>query len=168
MILLTDKQIDFIELDIRSKGISMESLQHDLLDHICCILEREWDGTGSFESVYENVIVRFYKNELKEVEQETILLLQYKNYYKMKKTMMKSGMIAAILIVLGSFFKYMFWNGASVLLLSGVLLFAFVFLPLVCILQTRELKTSREKLTLVLGTAIGVLYSLSMTFQAMH
>ena len=44
MYLLSDKQIDHILSDIRRRGVEMEDLQYNLLDHICCILEQELEA----------------------------------------------------------------------------------------------------------------------------
>ena len=38
---LNDQQIDYILSDIGARGVEMESLQLNLLDHICCIVERD-------------------------------------------------------------------------------------------------------------------------------
>ena len=62
---LTDQQIDFISNDIQSRGIAMVSLQHDLLDHVCCVIERELEPGGDFEQCYLLVIKRFFNTELK-------------------------------------------------------------------------------------------------------
>src|SRR5205085_10246781 len=102
---ITSEQIDFIQTDIVNHGIDMKSLKADLLDHICCIIETEYDGIEDFKEFYNEVLKRFYKKELKEVQEETKLHLTFKNYYVMKKIMIYSGAFTAISLLLGSFFK---------------------------------------------------------------
>jgi hypothetical protein len=41
------------------------------------------------EEVYRKVLPRFFKKELREIQEETDLLLTFKNYYAMKKVMIK-------------------------------------------------------------------------------
>lgn len=82
---VSDEQIEFILNDIKQRGVEMEDLQLNLLDHICCILEQELKEEKDFETTYQKVIKQFFKHELWEIEEETILLLKYKNYYKMKR-----------------------------------------------------------------------------------
>ena len=82
---VTDEQIDFILNDIKQRGVEMEDLQNNLLDHICCMLEQNCKDEKDFEIKYQNTIKQFFKTELWEIEEETILLLRYKHYYKMKR-----------------------------------------------------------------------------------
>lgn len=82
---VSEEQIEFILDDIEKRGVEMEDLQLNLLDHICCIIEREYNETDDFNTIYNTTIKQFFKTELWEIEEETILLLKYKNYYKMKR-----------------------------------------------------------------------------------
>lgn len=82
---VSDEQIEFILDDIKKRGVEIEDLQLNLLDHICCILEREYNETDDFNEIYTKTVKQFFENELWEIEEETILLLKYKNYYKMKR-----------------------------------------------------------------------------------
>jgi hypothetical protein len=75
MYTLTDEQIDFILTDIKQRGVEMEDLQLNLLDHICCIIEQDLSPGSDFESFYRKTIPRFFKKELREIEEETLYLL---------------------------------------------------------------------------------------------
>ena len=105
MYCINDKQIDYILNDIRARGVEMESLQQDILDHVCCIIEQHLEENGDFESFYSSTIKTFYKNELKEIEEETISLLINKHFYTMKKVMIYSGIISASLLSIGIVLK---------------------------------------------------------------
>lgn len=168
MYTLSEQQIDHILKDIKFRGVEMEDLQLNLLDHICCIIESELDQGGNFESFYEKTIHRFFKKELKEIEEETILLLTFKNYYAMKKTMMISGAISVAAFIFGSFLKIMHWPGAGVMLVLGIVFSSLLFLPLMAILKNREIKERQDKLVVILGTAVGILYSNFVLFKVMH
>lgn len=168
MYTLSEQQIDFILCDIKSRGVEMEELQTDLLDHICCIIESELEPDGDFESFYRKIIPRFFKKELREIEEETILLLTFKNYYAMRKTMITTGTISVLSMIFGSFFKIMHWPGANVMLLMGIALASLVFLPLMFILKTSESNSSREKIVLGAGVVFGILVSLSTLFKVLH
>ena len=82
---VSDEQIDFILNDIRRRGVEIEDLQNNLLDHICCVLERDCKETDDFEIIYQQTLKQFFKHELWEIEEETIYLLRFKHYYKMKR-----------------------------------------------------------------------------------
>lgn len=168
MYTLSDEQVDHIADDIRRNGVNMEDLQLNLLDHICCIIERDMKDGDDFHQVYQQTIKQFYKKELSEIEEETINLLTFKNYYLMKKSMIVSGIVTTVLMVIGCLFKIMHWPGAAVILLSGIIVFSLVFLPMVFLLKTKETNTKRDKLILGLATIAGIMYFISTTFLLMH
>lgn len=168
MYILSEKQIDYILNDIKVRGVEMEDLQLNLLDHVCCIIEYELEPGGNFETFYHQTIPRFFKNELKEIEEETTLLLTFKHYYAMKKTMNTVGMIASIGIVLGAIFRFQHWPGANVMLLLGVILFSFVFLPIMFTLKLRESKERRDKLVLFVGCSVAILFIIGSLFKLLH
>ncbi len=164
---ISDKQIDYILSDIRARGVEMESLQQNLLDHICCIIERNLGDKGDFESFYQSAIKTFYKDALWEIEEETITLLTFKNYYTMKKIMIVSGAFAAVAMTFGILFKFMHWPGAGVLLVLGITSASFVFLPLLFTLKAREKQKTKDKLILAIGAIPAILISLSILFKVM-
>ena len=67
MYVLSDIQIDFIRNDLRARGITRVELQDDLLDHVCCIIERNLKSDGDFEGYYQQIIPTFYRNILKSI-----------------------------------------------------------------------------------------------------
>lgn len=168
MYCISEKQIDFILNDISARGIEMVSLQQNLLDHICCIIEHNLEEDGDFESFYSSTITSFYKQELREIEEETINLLIHKNYYVMKKIMLVSGSLSASIMTLGILFKFMHWPGASALILLGILLLSLVFLPLLFVLKAKEKKESKDKIIIGLGALASISLSLGVLFKIMH
>src|SRR5215467_3680341 len=78
MYCLRDEHIEFIHNDIMRRGIKLESLQQELLDHICTIIEQNLEADDDFISFYSKTITSFYKEELKEIEEQTLFLLSCK------------------------------------------------------------------------------------------
>ncbi len=165
---ISEQQIDFILNDISARGVEMESLQQNLLDHICCIIEHELEENGDFERFYQETIKTFYKDALWEIEEETLQLLTFKNYYTMKKMMIVSGTFSAAVMSLGIFFKFMHWPGASVLIIFGIAVSSLVFLPLLFTLRAKEKQNVKDKITLAIATLAGTLISLAILFKVMH
>ncbi len=165
---ITDSQIDYILEDLAARGLTMESLQQDILDHVCCIIEQDLRDPADFKQFYRETIERFYKRELSEIEDETILLLTFKNYYTMKKVMITSGAATAFLLIAGSFLKLFSLPGAAVFLVLGIVAMSFLFLPLMLVLKMREASAGRDKLILAAGVVIGILYCLSTLFKVQH
>lgn len=167
MYCLNEKQIDFILNDIRRNGVELEDLQSNLLDHICCIIEQELEENGDFEQFYFSTIKKFYKNELREIEEETISLLTFKNYYVMKKTMLVSGVVSASFLTLGIILKFLYMPGAAVGIVLGIGGMSFVFLPLLFLLKIKEQKETKNKVLIGLGTFAGILMTLGILFKIM-
>ena len=71
---LTEEQVDHILADIMAKGIRLEGLRDNLLDHICILVEERLEEDSDFETVYRSVLPAFYRHELYELEEEAIFL----------------------------------------------------------------------------------------------
>ena len=76
---LNEQQMDFLLSVIHARGARQESLQDDLLDHICVIIEQQLEKEEDFESCYKATIQTFYRQELGEIEDETRFLLACRN-----------------------------------------------------------------------------------------
>ena len=168
MYTINDKQIDFILNDIRRRGVEMEDLQYNLLDHICCIVEQNLNPDGDFEDFYKQTIPKFFKHELWEIEEETINLLIFKNYYTMKKIMIISGTIGSFATIIGASFKVMHWPGANMLMLLGLVTLSFIFLPLMFTLKIKEKQSKKDKLILAVGSLVTVLVGVTSLFKILH
>ncbi len=168
MYVLTDEQIAFILNDIRRNGIELEELQLDLLDHICCVIETELTPEKNFEEVYRSILSRFYKRSLREIEEETQLLLTFKNYYTMKKIMIISGTFSAFTVLIGSLFKVMHWPGAALLFVMAIALFSFIFLPILSVIRIKEQTKTNDKIVIIAAAIFGSAISLAILFKVMH
>lgn len=168
MYCITEQQTEYILNDIRRRGVELEDLQLNLLDHVCCIVEQDLKEGDDFESFYQKTIKQFFKKGLWEIEEETITLLTFKNYYKMKKTMILSGAISVGALLFGSFLKVMHWPGAGPMLLLGIITLSLIFLPLMFVLKARESQSTRDKMVAATGTFVGILVSMATLFKIMH
>lgn len=168
MYCLSDSQIEFILNDISARGIETVSLQQDLLDHICCIIEQQLEENGDFERFYLATIGTFYKTELREIEVETSYLLTHKNYYVMKKIMLYSGTFAAVVLSFGIILKFMHWPGAAICIVLGLFALSFIFLPLLFTLKIKEKQQNTDKAILIIGAISAILISIGVLFKIMH
>lgn len=168
MVSVTDKQLDFILGDIVAHGIIIEDLQENLLDHICCIVENEMNTEDDFFKFYERILPRFFTDELREIQDETDKLLTFKEYYAMKNTLIKSGLISTVLTLLGVLFKIMHWPGASIMLVLGVAAFGLLFIPLLIVLKFKDEAKPVDKWVLSIGLGLGMITSIGVLFKVMH
>lgn len=168
MNVLSEEQVRYILEDLEREGIELEELRFSLLDHICCVLEEEWNEPANFQDHYRKVLPRFFKRELREIQEETELLIRFKNYYAMKRTMIISAGITAFTFVTGALFKIMHWPGAAFMILLSIATLCFIFLPILFLFKSKETNSIREKITLGVATVFGIVISLATLFKIMH
>ncbi|WP_343632058.1 hypothetical protein [Fluviicola sp.] len=168
MVKVSDEQVDFILHEIEARGVTMEDLQWNLLDHMCCIIENEMSETDNFDQFFQRLLPRFFNDNLREIQEETELLLTFKHFYAMKKTVNISGILAAILTLLASVAKVMHWPGAGVAYVLGIAIFSLIFLPLMIALKFRDEGSKTDKLVLSFGFLVGIIASLGFLFKLMH
>lgn len=76
---LTDQQILIVEKRLQETGLQYQALQEELLDHICCAIEDKLTEGYPFQDAQSVVFQAFGKNGIKELEQQTIHLLNQKS-----------------------------------------------------------------------------------------
>ncbi|MEX1001135.1 MAG: hypothetical protein WDZ35_03390 [Crocinitomicaceae bacterium] len=165
---VTDDQIDFILDDITKKGIVTEDVKYNILDHVCCIIENEMPKGEDFYEFYRNTIARFYKNELKEIEDETVDLLTFKYYYAMKRTLKITGLLSVLLIATGVILKTQHLPGAGISLVIGFTIFSLIFIPLNIIMKYRDDKEKYNRIVMIFGMSITLVGTVGVLFKIMH
>jgi hypothetical protein len=165
---VTDDQVDYILNDLEKKGIVTEDVRYNILDHVCCIIENEMSVEMNFYEFYKETIAKFYKKELCEIEAETQVLLTFKNYYAMKRTLKISGITSIILILLGIIFKSLHLQGAGVIIVLGLLFFSLVFIPLNIVLKFKDDDEKSNRLIMTVGMLAASAASMGVLFKIMH
>lgn len=168
MVKVSDEQVDFILHEIEAHGVTIEDLQWNLLDHMCCIIENEMSEKDDFNEFFKRLLPRFFNDNLHEIQEETELLLTFKHFYAMKKTVNISGLLAAVLTLMGSVLKVFHLPGANICFVLGIAFFSLIFLPLMIALKFRDEGTKTDKLVLSFGFLVGIVTSLGFLFKMMH
>lgn len=125
---LSAQHLEIIHQDILQRGIAMDELAESLLDHICCSIEN--GNNDDFEQAYQNALSDFGHHGLQKIQDETFYLLILKREITMQKSMYIMGYLVAFLATTGLLFKIMHWPGANIMLVLGIALLNFVFLPM--------------------------------------
>ncbi len=167
---LTSEQENIISDYIDSQGLSNQSLQDDILDHLCCVVESRLGKEISFDVLLEKAIVELAPNGLIELEQETIFLLNSKRIIIMKKLLYIIGFIGACLLTIGVTFKLLHYAGAYQLFMAGFLILLLIFVPLLAFDRYKVAisKAISERLKIILGVAAAIISGLSAVFKSMH
>lgn len=124
---ITETHIDFIRRDLFHRGIHHPEIAESLLDHICCYIENS--SAGNFDAAYLHAVNEFGPGGLKIIQDTSIFYISKKER-NMKKTMVILGYVAACLTSTGLLFTIQHWPGARVMLVLGIALLNFGFLPL--------------------------------------
>jgi len=76
---LSEEQVFLIEKKLEELGLNYVPLQGEILDHICCITEDEMQNGKTFEQANQAIFENFGKDELKELQQQTIFFTYQKS-----------------------------------------------------------------------------------------
>lgn len=81
---LTDQHISEITTLMKAKGVEMEELLYDLVDHVCCMIEEKMEQGKNYPSALDESMNSFGNNGIRHIQEETTFLLT-KNLLAMKK-----------------------------------------------------------------------------------
>ena len=125
--ILSDKQIEFIDQSLSFYGIESKSLKEDVTDHICTYIEAR---EGHFDDLYKEAIDEFGGYiAIKNIQNETKLQLYSEKIKLIKKSLYTLGYITAGLFIISYIFKFAHWPFASLLLTISVGFLLLVFFP---------------------------------------
>lgn len=130
MTTLNDQQLDFLEQEIKQRGIQHPVLGDQLLDHFACGIEREMDAGFGFHEAYHKVYMQVSPNGLEEIDHSMTLVILHQKYSIMKKFVFILGFASAFMFGVGFIFKSMHWPTANLQIMIGAGIFGIAFLPL--------------------------------------
>jgi len=165
---VTEEQVEFILKDIEARGVVLEDLRDNLLDHMCCIIEQEMNEEEDFKVFYESILPRFFKEKLQEIQEETDNLIKFKNFYSMKKILKFSGIATVLLTTMGAILKTLHLSGAGMSIVLGGFVFSLIFLPLLIAIKFRDDESKVDKAVFSFGFLIAMILSAGVIFKLMH
>ena len=164
---LTEKNISEITTLIKAKGVEMEELLYDLVDHVCCMIEDKMEQGKNYASALDETMNSFGNKGIRNIQEETTYLLT-KNILVMRKTMHIIGITSAILLLLGSIFKIYHLAGASVMYVLGAASLCLVFMPLYLAVRIKEKVGKLNTWTNVVGVISAIALCFGILFKIMH
>jgi hypothetical protein len=164
---LNERHIEIVHDLILSKGVDLPELRIDLLDHICCMIEERMMAGADFNQALNKSFELFGNNELIEIQELTIYLLTQKQN-KMKKVTGIIGIVASTFIILGVVAKVMHWQGASIVLVLGLVSVGLIVLPLMAYMDWQGKKDNLQKATSTIGYISAMLLTFATLFKLFH
>jgi hypothetical protein len=164
---LSIEHIEIISKEVASAGITFSHLQEELIDHLCCEIEKEMLIGFSFEEASAKLFRSIGSRGLRKVQENTLLLID-KNYRIMKRMMRITGLIAMPLLAFGAIFKIMHWPGAGILLTLGFVILSFFFLPSALFVMRKEARMKGRNVIYILALISGIALFLGILFKIQH
>jgi hypothetical protein len=167
---LTEKEIRRLNREIEKQGLTHTELQQELLDHLCCDVEAEMDEGLEFVKALEKVKKGMGKDRIREIQEETLLLINQK-YRIMKKFMYILGIIAPSMLIIGTLFKIQHLAGAGVLLVLSLFLLGAIYLPVFVSVRIRDNRKAGKPAHMtmhIFGMIAGIIFIAGAMFKIMH
>ncbi len=164
---LTEENIDFIYQDVQLKGLSLDSLLDEMVDHICCSIEPKMDTGISFETAYNNLMDTIESSTFKNIQHQTLLSTNLK-FQNMKKLMIVLGTLSAFFLTVGSILKFFHTPPAAVLLLLGTVIAVFGFFPLFFFTSYKEQLEKKNVLLSIIGYLTITFIMIGVLFRVNH
>jgi hypothetical protein len=159
--------INIITEDVSRSGITFSHLKDELIDHICCEVEKELEKGLTFDKAYEKVKNRIPLNKLEKIQEDTLKLID-KRYRIMKNIMKFIGLASLVFMAFGAMFKIQSWPAGGILLVTGFLILGLVFLPSALYVWKRESKLKGSMLIYIVSVIGGVIFLLGILFKVQH
>lgn len=166
--MLTDRQIDFVEAEIRDRGITYPDLAESLLDHLCCAIEFEMEQGINFNDAWRNAYMQVCPDDLQEINREVLQIITHQKHHIMKKSVFILGFVSALIFTTGYFFKIFHWPTANINMLLGSSLFSLGFLPMYFLLKYRIDQShgvSKAKSGYVLNFALALTICIGVPYK---
>lgn len=160
--LLTSDQVRELRDYLEKHGLTYESLQTEMLDHICCDVEINMKKGLEFEESIKKVTSEIPKNQFKKIQIETMEATNKKIKPATRLTFISFGTL-----ILATLFKLMHWPGSSQLLIAS---FVIVAISLVVGSFSNPLikQKNRGRGVLTVLVLIMLAYLASLCFQLLH
>jgi len=167
---LSQEQLAVIRHRIHKSDITIKTLEDDLLDHLCCVVEKKMDNGNHFDTALQEALKELAPYGLDAIQLQTFYLLNSPKIIFMKKVMYLIGLISAGAVSLGWLFTVLRWPGGYELFNYGLLGFLLLFMPLFAIdrYKINLKKALSEKLKIVMGSVSGVIVGISLVFKFLH
>jgi hypothetical protein len=166
---LTESNMNTIRDVIGRSDISVKTMQEDILDHLCCAVEKGMEKGQDFKIAFSDSLAELSPKGLNEIEKETFYLL-HPNILAMKKLMYSFGLIFSMMVAIGIFMKLMHLAGANEISLIGFGGLLTVYVPLGLVIHSHQAvkQSTPEKFQYRFGLLSMVILSAAGIMKLIH
>ncbi len=164
---ITIENVDFIYKDVQAKGITMDVLLDEMVDHICCSIEAEINSGITFETAYNKLMATIDSSTFINIQHQTLLSTNLK-FQNMKKSMVVLGSFGALFLWTGSILKMFHLPLAGVILLLGTAITIMGFFPLFFYTSYKEQGEKKNILLSLTGYLTLSFLMIGVLFKVQH
>lgn len=167
---LSEVQEEIVRKYVEGHDLTLKTLNEDIIDHLCCVLESELGEGKSFDEVLREATAELAPDGLADLQHKTFYLLNSKRIILMKKLTYIAGFIGSLSFTGGVAFKLLHYPGANQLFIIGYLLLLLVFIPLLAFdrYKVSLAGSMSNRWKIILGVASSVILGLAGVFKVMH
>ena len=166
---LTKEQEKKIQQYVDAQGLKRITLRDDVIDHLCCVLEHEVGKGKPFEQSLHRAVNELAPRGLKNLERQTLFLLNAKRIIRMKRLLYLTGLIGSVTLTTGVTLTLLSMPGGNRFFIIGFLTLLLIFIPLLAFDRYKiATSTLSERLQIVLGVIAAVTAGLSGLFKVLH
>lgn len=169
--MLSEIQIDFVEAEIKNRGITNLDLADSLLDHFCCAIEYEMEQGLNFKDAWRKAYLQVCPDGLEEINREVQQIITHQKHHTMKKFVFILGFVSALIFTVGYFFKILHWPTANLNMTIGSTLFSLGFLPMYFLMKYRvdqSLGAVKAKSSYVLNFALVLIICIGVPYKMLE
>lgn len=166
---LSEEEVDLVYERFGGAKLRNRMLEDELVDHICCAIESFMTEHIPFEEACDKAYQAVCPNGLREIEEETFILLTYTKQLSMKRILFVLGFLSTFLLSFGFLFKLMHWPLATGIMLSGFgVLFLTLGVMVIYLLQTMKSMQAALQVRMIAGLFSGLLLTAGSIFKMLH
>jgi hypothetical protein len=168
--MINDEYVDRIIYVIEGSTLVKKELKDDLVDHFCCLVEMDMNRGMGFDDAFKKAYDQTCPNGLDEIQKETVFLLNYNRILFMKRLMYLIGLMGSITFSAGLGLRILQWPIGSDMMLIGLIVLGFLFLPMILIDKYKHLgsQATLEKVKWFFGILCGVTFATGGIFKILH
>jgi hypothetical protein len=167
---LTAVQEEHIINMVNQHRLTINGLRDDLIDHLCCVVEKKMSEGADFERSVNQALVELAPDGLREIEAETFYLFNSYKIIFMKKFIYFIGMVSAMAMSIGFVGSLLRYTGGQYLSAIGTFIFVFTFLPILAVKQHKIFmsKPLSERLRFYFGFISAEVLGLAVAMKLLH
>ncbi len=130
--IIDEGQVSFIRSYLMGNGVSNQSLQADLLDHFCCVVEEQMESGQSFDISFSKAVDRISPEGPEKIQKDLNYLLTIKKNIMLRKLVYMASYVSVLAVLTGLALRIpqiLSADAAMLLVMAGMLLFSVSTVP---------------------------------------